>query len=46
MQPGDVPSTYADIDSLEQTIGFTPKTSLREGISYFVEWYKSYHKIQ
>jgi len=43
LQPGDVPITYADIDDLDRDIGFRPKTSIDEGISRFVEWYRSYY---
>ncbi len=43
MQPGDVPATYADVDSLDRATGFTPKTSMREGIRRFVEWYKEFY---
>ena len=44
MQPGDVPRTYADVDPLIADVGFKPQTSIEEGISYFVKWYKSYYK--
>ena len=43
MQPGDVPTTYADASALERDFGFTPKITLREGLRKFAEWYKSYH---
>ena len=43
MQPGDVPATYADIDELINDIDFTPKTSIEDGITKFVEWYKAYY---
>ena len=43
MQAGDVPETYADTSALEAAVGFKPSTSLEDGISRFVEWYKSYH---
>jgi UDP-glucuronate 4-epimerase len=43
MQPGDVKETFADIEDLARDFGFRPKTPLREGISRFVEWYKSYY---
>lgn len=43
MQAGDVPITYADIDELIQDIGFKPDTSIEEGISAFVDWYKEYY---
>ena len=43
MQPGDVPTTYADATALERDFGFTPKITLREGLRAFAEWYKSYY---
>ena len=44
MQPGDVPTTYADATALERDFGFTPKITLREGLRKFAEWYKGYYK--
>ena len=41
MQPGDVPTTYADATALERDFGFTPKITLREGLRKFAEWYKA-----
>ena len=43
MQPGDVPTTYADTTALERDFGFTPKTTLREGLRKFAEWYRNYY---
>lgn len=43
MQPGDVPTTYADTTALERDFGFTPKITLREGLRKFAEWYKKYY---
>ena len=43
IQPGDVEGTEANIDYLNSWIGFTPKTSLKEGIKKFVNWYKNYY---
>jgi len=43
MQPGDVPTTYADATALERDFGFTPKITLREGLRAFAQWYKSYY---
>lgn len=40
MQAGDVPKTYADIDPLKNLHGFSPSTSINEGIKKFVEWYQ------
>jgi UDP-glucuronate 4-epimerase len=45
MQPGDVPSTYADIARIKDKVGFEPSTPLDEGIPHFVAWYKQYHGI-
>ncbi len=43
MQNGDVVATYANIDALIDAVGFKPSTPLKEGIQYFVDWYKQYH---
>ena len=43
MQPGDVPTTYADATALERDFGFTPKITLREGLRHFAEWYKAFY---
>lgn len=43
MQPGDVPTTYADSSALERDFGFVPKVTLREGLRKFAEWYAAYY---
>ena len=43
MQPGDVPTTYADATALERDFGFTPKITLREGLRKFAQWYKAFY---
>ena len=43
MQPGDVPITLADTSALERDFGFKPKTSLRDGLRKFAEWYKEFY---
>ena len=43
MQPGDVPTTYADTTALERDFGFKPHTPLREGLRRFAEWYKEFY---
>ena len=43
MQPGDVPTTYADATALERDYGFTPKITLREGLRKFAEWYAKFY---
>ncbi len=42
MQEGDVPLTYANIDSIIDEYDFAPSTSIEEGIQKFVDWYKDY----
>lgn len=43
MQPGDVESTWADVDDLARVTGFTPATPLASGIGRFVAWYREYY---
>jgi UDP-glucuronate 4-epimerase len=45
MQPGDVPATFADTADLAAAIGFAPQTSIQEGVSKFVEWYRSFYSV-
>src|ERR1700760_2014083 len=45
MQPGDVPETYADVDDLRRDVGFTPATSIADGVRRFVGWYRAFHKV-
>ncbi len=37
-QAGDVEMTYADIEKARSLIGYSPKTSLKEGLEIFVNW--------
>ncbi len=43
MQPGDVVATWADSSELWELTGFTPSTSIGEGVARFVEWYREYY---
>jgi UDP-glucuronate 4-epimerase len=43
MQPGDVKETYADIALIKADFGFSPRTTIDEGIPRFVAWYRAYH---
>lgn len=45
MQLGDVPKTYADIKEIKEDINFVPSTTIEEGISHFVDWYRKYYSI-
>jgi UDP-glucuronate 4-epimerase len=44
-QPGDVPATHADMADLERDVDFRPRTSLEEGVSRFVAWYRDYYQV-
>ncbi len=44
MQPGDVPETYADVRATSELTGFSPKTSIQEGVPRFINWYKDYYQ--
>lgn len=43
MQPGDVYQTYADVSDLMRDYDFKPDTSIQEGLTRFVEWYREYY---
>lgn len=45
MQPGDVDRTYADVSKAKKLIGYEPRTTLKEGIKKFIEWYKEDKKL-
>jgi len=42
MQPGDVPTTYADVDDLVRDVDFRPSTPIEDGIHRFASWYRGY----
>ncbi|HEX4835728.1 MAG TPA: nucleotide sugar epimerase, partial [bacterium] len=38
--PGDVPATWANVTKARRVLGWTPKTSLEEGLHNAVTWYE------
>jgi len=44
MQPGDVQSTYADVADLIEDMDYKPDTSIVNGVSNFIDWYKEFYK--
>lgn len=40
-QPGDVPTTYADVAKAGRLLGYAPRVPIREGLRRFVSWYRS-----
>ena len=45
LQPGDVQDTYSNTDNLNEKFNYKPSTSVIDGISKFVKWYKDYYEI-
>jgi UDP-glucuronate 4-epimerase len=46
LQAGDVPATYADVEDLYNEINFRPQTSIKEGVSKFIDWYLDYYGVK
>ena len=46
LQPGDVVTTYADVDALGQEIGYRPSTTIEQGVAKFIEWYRDYYNYK
>ncbi|KAB7663010.1 NAD-dependent epimerase [Plesiomonas shigelloides] len=44
IQPGDVLNTSSDTSELYKTIGFKPKTTVRDGVQQFVDWYREFYQ--
>ena len=45
LQAGDVLETSADTKDLAADTGYTPSTSIEEGIKDFVDWYRRYYRV-
>jgi UDP-glucuronate 4-epimerase len=41
-QPGDVEASLADIEPIRREIGWSPSTSIEEGVPKFIEWFKEW----
>jgi len=44
IQPGDVESTWADVNELIQDYDYTPNTPIEKGVQEFVDWYNAFYK--
>ena len=44
LQSGDVPDTFASVKNLKKKFNYKPSTSVNEGVSKFVNWYKNYYQ--
>lgn len=45
MHPGEALDTYADPSALQAWVGAAPQTSLQDGVSNFVAWYRDYYSV-
>lgn len=45
MQPGEVLSTYADVEDLARDFDFRPNTAIEVGLQKFVQWYRDYYRV-
>lgn len=45
MQPGDVKTTFSDIELTTRELGYLPKTEIEVGIPNFVAWYRDYYGV-
>jgi UDP-glucuronate 4-epimerase len=45
LQPGDVPSTFADVTDLVRDTGYKPSMAVQDGVKEFIQWYKKYYNV-
>lgn len=45
MHPADSKETWSDTSKLYNLTGYNPKTSVVDGVKEFIDWYKSYYRI-
>jgi len=45
LQPGDVPTTWADVKDLVEVFGYAPSVTVQEGVERFVWWYTDFFDI-
>ena len=43
LQAGDVPDTFADVESLRRDVGYAPSTPIEVGVARFVDWYRTFY---
>ncbi|TYA71875.1 NAD-dependent epimerase [Seonamhaeicola marinus] len=45
IQPGDVERTWANVDDLIKDYDYSPNTSIEDGVSQFIDWFKMYYNV-
>ena len=46
LQMGDVEKTFAEIERSKAMLGYSPKTTISEGIPKFIDWFQNYHSMR
>ena len=44
LQKGDVVNVSSSIKKIKKELGYIPKTSVKDGVKKFIEWYREYYK--
>jgi UDP-glucuronate 4-epimerase len=42
-QPGDMETTFADIERARRVLGYSPRKPFKDGIRLFADWFKKNH---
>ena len=45
VQVGDVTGIFADVEDLLRDTGLKPETTIEDGITDFVAWYRDHYKV-
>ena len=45
-QPGEMLETFANVEKLKSKIHYVPQVSIEEGMMKFIDWFRSFHKIE
>ena len=44
LQPGDIKETFSDTSEIRSSLGYSPKTAVKDGIKQFIDWYLEYYQ--
>jgi len=46
LQKGDIKDTHSNLQKIKKNLGYKSKTSVKEGIKNFLDWYLNFYKIK
>ena len=46
LQKGDIKDTHSNLQKIIKNLGYKSKTSVKEGVKNFLNWYLEYYKIK